>query len=306
MRDTPLSKVLLYLEQRHPRSLTGVAEARAVSPERFEALANQFLGWLLLDKGEKGLRDAVDAFVQFTTDVNLAQARYEEEGSYPCRSFAEAQATHYGLNEVMTGYLLGIYLSNFLWAHHAKLSFFYEDYFLRELPSRCSLIEIAPGHGGWGLWALSRLEGACLKGFDISRASLEMATGLSRVAGLSERAKYFEQDGLELASSSNDGADAVVCNFLLEHLERPEKLFSVIHGLLKPGGLCFVSGALTAAQMDHIHEFQRESELVLLSERHGLRVLATLCASPERTLPGARFLPRSMGLVVEKREGELV
>jgi hypothetical protein len=70
--------------------------------------------------------------------------------------------------------------------------------------------------------------------------------------------------------------------------------------LLRPGGRAYLAGAITAAQVDHIYEFRRESELVLLAEAAGLRALETLSVSPRRTLPRARFLPRSMGLILER------
>ena len=66
-----------------------------------------------------------------------------------------------------------------------------------------------------------------------------------------------------------------------------------------------MTGALTAAQIDHIYEFRRESELIALGEESGLRVLASLSANPRRTLPGARFLPRSMALVMARRPNDL-
>ncbi len=62
----------------------------------------------------------------------------------------------------------------------------------------------------------------------------------------------------------------------------------------------FITGVLTAAQIDHIYEFREESELVRMCELNGLRVLETLSASPRRTLPKARFLARSMALLVQK------
>ena len=96
----------------------------------------------------------------------------------------------------------------------------------------------------------------------------------------------------------------MVCSFLIEHLEDPNKLVAVIAHQLKPGGFAYLTGALTAAQIDHIYEFTRESELILMAERNGLRVLETLSVSPRRVLPRAKQLPRSMGLIMQKRTHE--
>ncbi len=296
-----LEKLLSYMRDTHPRSVRGIEEARAVSPARFDETAEMFLGWLVSARGEDGIPMAADAFVQFTTDVNLAQARYEAQGHYANHSFAEVYADHYSQDETMSGYLWGIYLTNFLWAHHTEISLFYRDYFLPKLSPSADLVEIAPGHGGWGAWALTVLPQARLQGFDISPSSIEIAASVSRAAGLSDRATYTERNALALQEVPADCADGVICSFLVEHLERPQELFAVTQHLLKPRGFGFITGALTAAQVDHIYEYRLESELVAHCEQNGLRVLATLSAGPRRTLPKARFLPRSMALIVQKR-----
>jgi 2-polyprenyl-3-methyl-5-hydroxy-6-metoxy-1,4-benzoquinol methylase len=300
-----LEVLLAYIRDRHPRSLKGVEEARAAFADRFEHFASMFVEWLVKARGESGIPAAVDAFVQFSTDVNLAQARYEADGRYLNKSFASVYADHYSRAESMDDYLWGIYLSNFLWAHHVDISLFYHDRFLSRLRQDSELIEIAPGHGGWGIWALKELGQATLRGFDISPSSIKIARSICDAAGFAGRATYDERNALDLNQVPASSADAVVCNFLVEHLEEPGRLFAVIEYLLRPRGLAFVTGALTAAQIDHIHEFRRESELVVLCEEHGLRVLETLSAAPRRTLPKARFVPRVMGLLVQKRVNEI-
>jgi ubiquinone/menaquinone biosynthesis C-methylase UbiE len=299
-----LDTLFNYIREAHGRSVRGIEEARAVSPARFDEIAEMFLGWLVTARGEEGIRMAADAFAQFSTDVNLAQAYYEADGHYANRSFAEVYDNHYSQNETMASYLWGIYLTNFLWAHHTEISLFYRDFFLTKLAADSALVEIAPGHGGWGSWALQVLPQARLEGYDISPSSIEIASSVAAAAGLAGRAKYVEQNALNLNEVPAESADGVICSFLVEHLERPEELFAVVRHLLKPKGVGFITGALTAAQVDHIFEFRRESELVLLCEQNGLRVLATLSAEPKRTLPKAQFLPRSMALIVRRRTSD--
>jgi SAM-dependent methyltransferase len=259
-----------------------------------------YQGWLVRARGETGIDQAVDAFAQFTTDVNLAQARYEADGHYQYQSFAEVNDIHYSQDSQMQGYLWGIYLTNFLWAHHLEICLFFRDRFLARLRDASELIEIAPGHGGWGAWALHALEGAQLRGYDISPTSIAIASSVVRAAGFAGRANYEQRDALDLDRLEPESADAGISSFLIEHLEHLSRLFDVIHHLLKPGGLFFVTGALTAAQIDHIYEFHKESELVCMAEDSGLRVLETLSTHPQRQFPGAKFLPRSMALLVQK------
>ena len=264
-----------------------------------------FLGWAVRARGEDALPSMVAAFVAFTHEANCAQARYEVDGHYLHSSFAECYEECYGQDRFMEDYLWGVYLTNFLWAHHVDIALFYEDRFLSRLSPSSELVEIAPGHGGWGVWALSQLRAALLKGYDISPRSIGIARSVAAAAGVAARSRYEERDALDLDRMPAESADACICSFLVEHLEEPERLFCVVHDLLRPHGCAFITGALTAAQIDHIAEFRRESELVLLCEKHGLRVLEALSVNPRRTLPGARFLPRSIALLVTRRVNDI-
>jgi 2-polyprenyl-3-methyl-5-hydroxy-6-metoxy-1,4-benzoquinol methylase len=285
---------------RHPRHLRGIEEARAVEPDRFDAVAERYLGWLRAARGDDWLSSTVDAFARFSTDVILAQARYEAAGRYAHDSFDAVHAEVYSQREVMDDYLWGVYITNFLWAHHMEIMRFFQDRFLAPLPGGAHVVEIAPGHGGWGVWAMHARPDARLEGYDISPSSIAIASSIAAAAEVADRVTYTLRNALDLAAMPEACADAVICSFLVEHLERPEQLFAVIGHILKPKGTAFITGALTAAQVDHIYEFRRESELILLCERHGMRVCESLAVSPKRILPGAVFLPRSMAMVVNR------
>lgn len=300
-----LDRLEEYVREQHPRSLPGIVEARLNDPERFDAIAEQFLRWAVATRGVEAIGEMVDSFVRFTTSVNMSQARYERAGHYENKTFEDCLKALYTEKEEMDDYLWGVYLTNFLWAHHTEIILFFTDRYLKRLDNPRSLIEIAPGHGGWGAWSLHHLPETKLVGYDIAPSSIEIATQLMNAAGFADRARYELKDALNLDLVEANSADAVICNFLIEHLERPDKLMQVICHLLKPGQKAFLTGAITAAQIDHIYEFRYESELVKLAEDHGLRVLETFSGGPRRTLPNAKFLPRSMALIMQKRGNEI-
>jgi SAM-dependent methyltransferase len=304
MSPPAVDRLVDYVRARHPRSLPGVLEARTLAPARFDEIADLFLGWATAAFGPSAIESMVDAFVRFSMDVNFAQARYEATGRYEHKSYQECQDSVYSQDATMDDYLSGIYLTNFLWAHHLDLSLFFTERFVARLPAAPKLAEIASGHGGWGLWALHGRPEATLTGYDISPKAIEMATAIAAGAGMSDRASYRLQDVMELDAAATAPVDACICSFLIEHLEQPDQLLAAMSDLLVPGGTAFLTGALTAAQVDHIFEFRHESELVQMAERHGFRLLDLRSAGPARTLPGARFLPRSAALVLQKRVHE--
>jgi SAM-dependent methyltransferase len=300
---TRVERLFDYVREQQPRALRGLEEARAVDPSAWEPLAERFLGWAAIVLGEEGwCPRCADAYARFSSDVIMAQARYEADGHYEFSRFADCNAAVYSQRDVMDDYLWGVYLTNFLWPHHVELSLFFRDRFISRLPADPILVEIAPGHGGWGIWALSQRSDARLEGYDISPSSIAIASSLAVAAGVADRAAYTERDALDLTKMPAQSASAVICSFLIEHLEQPDALAAVIAHLLPPGGRAYLAGALTAAQVDHIYEFRKESELVSLCERHGLRVLETLSTNPRRMLPKARFVPRSMGLILVRQE----
>lgn len=165
--------------------MRGIEEARAVDPAAWDAIAETFLGWAEGVWGPDGWQArCVEAFVVFSSDVIMAQARYEADGHYENSSFAECNASVYSQRDVMDDYLWGVFITNFCWSHHMELSLFFRDRFLARLPGAPAMVEIAPGHGGWGVWALSNRPDARLQGFDISPSSIAIASSIAKAAGV--------------------------------------------------------------------------------------------------------------------------
>jgi len=300
MNNRNIKQLLDYVDRQYPQFIQGIKESIAYAPERFEHIAGQYLSWVLIARGKDAIELSVDAFVQFTTDVNFAQARYEASEHYENTSFDEVYKNHYSQTAQMDDYLWGVYLTNFLWVHHLEICLFFENRFLARLSNQPSIVEIAPSHGGWGVWTLHQITDANLQGYDISPSSIAIASSVAKAAGVDTRVSYQERDALDLKCLNANIADAVICSFLIEHLEEPTKLFAVVNRILKPGGIAFITGALTAAQVDHIYEIRHESEMLAMAESQGLRVRESLSTNPKRLFPKAKFVPRSMAMLVQK------
>jgi 2-polyprenyl-3-methyl-5-hydroxy-6-metoxy-1,4-benzoquinol methylase len=287
------------LNERFPMFSLGVAEARQVAPDLVDELFEETLGWVTASFGNDVLSDVASGYASFTMDVNRAQQNYELAGRYRFSTFAEADAAVYQSAEYMRQYYWGVFAILFGWPHYVELVDFYIGRFVPRLPAG-RIIEIAPGHGTWGLLALSRSTDTTLEGWDVSPTSLEIAPRMAAGAGLSHRCLYRVADATQL-QHQEAGFDAAVCSFMLEHLERPAQFLADFARSLRPGALAFVTLALTAGQTDHIYEFKDESEAILMAERAGFELIECRVSRPSRGLPNAKYVPRVQAVIVRKR-----
>ena len=97
----------------------------------------------------------------------------------------------------------------------------------------------------------------------------------------------------------------------MEHLEKPQLLLQNMASNLFPREYAFIIAALTAAEIDHIYEFRRESEVISMAEEAGFRVISMYSSAPSPRVLQAfnanshRFLPRSLALVLQKRKNDI-
>ena len=287
------------IKERHPMMVRGIAEARAVAPKLVDHHFEECLKWLVKAHGEEVLVQLADGYAFYTLEVNLAQQNYEKRGHYEYATFAEANARVYQQSEYMRDYYCGVFAILFGWSHYVELIDFFLGRFVAKLPPG-NLIEIAPGHGAWGVLAVTNQEGLTLEGWDISPTSIELAPKMAEGAGVGDRCKYQLGDATKIEHSSGR-YDAAICSFMLEHLEEPGQFLIDFTPSLRSGALAFVTLALTAAQTDHIYEFKHESEGILFAEAAGFELLECRVARPQRLVPGARFVPRVQAMILRKK-----
>lgn len=282
-----------------------VLDNRERNAALFDELGGVMVGWAADYLGSEDFAPVlIGGYNSFVLDVGKSQMEYERQGAYKNKTYAEVYQSVYNNADHMQNYHWGVFTTTFAWEHHLKIAGFFKDYFLPLLPKGGgTLLELGSGSGVWGLLLLQGLQPWTLDGVDISQRSVELAVDMTRKIGFSARTNYIVGDALAFKGANE--YDAGISCFLLEHVERPDLLFSALAGNLHTGGYAFVTGALTAAEIDHITEFKRESEIIKLAEEAGFRVVSTFSASP-RPYPGNfRFLPRSMALVLQKRRNDI-
>jgi 2-polyprenyl-3-methyl-5-hydroxy-6-metoxy-1,4-benzoquinol methylase len=277
----------------------GVEEARLVAPDLVDKLFEECLQWVTRSFGEQALAEVVAGYASFTMEVNRAQQAYERAGRYRFSSFAEANDAVYQQRAYMRHYYWGVFAILFCWPHYVELMDFFVNRFLPRLVGG-RIVEIAPGHGAWGVLAVTRSTATTLEGWDVSPTSLELAPRMAAGAGVGDRCMYRVADATQVCHEIGR-FDAAVCCFMLEHLERPGEFLARFAPSIKSGATAFVTLALTAGQADHIYEFKDESEAIVIAERAGFELLECRAARPQRGLPNARYVPRVQAMILRKR-----
>lgn len=299
-----LENFLAYFEK-HKLFWPSVKRNREKNKVLFDELGSVMVNWAKNYLGEDQYKETMfKGYKSFVTDVGKSQMEYEKRGTYQNKSYAEVYASVYNNSDHMQLYHWGVYTTTFAWEHHLKIYKFFKEYFLPLLSKeKGRLLELGSGSGIWGLLFLNEFSDWNVVGVDISERSVEIANKMKTVTGFSDQTLYKLDDALSFKDEQK--FDAAISCFLLEHIENPERLFQNISNNIDVGGYAFVTGALTAAEVDHITEFKSESEIVKMAELAGFRVIATFSVSPSPYPTNYKFLPRSMALVIQKRRNEI-
>jgi 2-polyprenyl-3-methyl-5-hydroxy-6-metoxy-1,4-benzoquinol methylase len=258
--------------------------------------------WADAAYGPAEFESAARGYAEYCFHVVGAQRAYETSGEFNPKGLPEIVEHVYRDDKVMTPYMWAAVLIYAFWPSMVRHLGLYRDEFLSKLPANPRVLELACGHGVLGLLALEHLPTATLTGYDIGPAAIGIANNLKAASGHAARATFEVKDVLDLDLAGEAGTyQGVIAGMIAEHLAEPQRLFAAVAHHLAVGGRAFVSTALESAQRDHVYEFHRESEPLLMAEAAGLRVIDLISDRPANPVLGARFVPRAMAIILERR-----
>lgn len=256
--------------------------------------------WAKAAYGEGIFDDAARGYAQYCMHVAKARRVYEKEGRYTPEALDDIVTHVYSDDAEMVPYMWAAILVYAFWPSMVGHVGVYRDQFLGALRSEPRILEMASGHGVLGLLAAEHRSDATVEGLDISVPAVAIARRLAEASGLAERVSFQVCDVLDLNVAGGGGDyQGVVAAMLAEHLADPGPLFRSVAHHLAPDGLAFVSTAIESAQRDHVFEFRRESEPVLLAEAAGLRVVHLISHGSSRDR-GLDVYPRALAMILEK------
>lgn len=296
------NEFLVALEKNAKMFFPGAMKAYMHNREICDWLLTPLASWARKAYGEEVFEYAAKGYAQYCMHVSLAQRKYEADGRYMPESLPNIIEHVYEDSSYMTPYMWAAILIYAFWESMTNHITLFRDEFLDRLSADPAILELACGHGVMGLVALEHRKDAILTGYDISLPAIGIAQKLASASSHAGRASFAVKDVLALDDQKGEGYHGIMAAMLAEHLQDPRPLFTSISRNLKPGGLVFFSTALESPQRDHVYEFHRESEAILMAEDVGLRLVRLVCDSGVR-LPGGKFLPRAMAMVLTNNMG---
>ena len=299
-----LKKVLDYFSNHGQIALPAIEKTHLNQKESVEELAAVMLPLAENHLGEDWVKILVDGYIYMLMDINRSQVDYECRGKYLNKSYDDVFKSVYNDPKIMDLYHWGAFVCAFAWEHHVRIYNFYRDTFLPSLNLKEGrLLDLGCGSGIWSFIATHFLPQWTSQGIDISKKSVSLSTTMAKSSGLENKVKFSEFDALSFKGTKK--YDAAISCFLMEHLEEPQLLLQNMAANLEPRGYAFIAAALTAAEVDHIYEFRRESEVVLMAEAAGFRVVSMYSSAPLCHPVSQKFLPRALGLVLQKRKNDV-
>jgi SAM-dependent methyltransferase len=249
------------LRERYGFLKDAVSRAEAEFGPTWSASFEETLSRVFGEEDQLGL--AAEGYARFVMDLLRRQRRFERDRTYPAKTYAEAAAEVYMDEEYMTRqYLPGLLLAHFLWPHHVRHAAFFDTAFLgpMRLADDTRFAEVGIGTGLYSREVLTSLPTARGVGLDISPASAAFASGHLRAFGVDDRYELRLQDIVE--EPIDEPVPWLICIEVLEHLEDPVTFLSALRGALAPGGCAFVTAALNAAHVDHIHLYTTIEDVI--------------------------------------------
>jgi 2-polyprenyl-3-methyl-5-hydroxy-6-metoxy-1,4-benzoquinol methylase len=257
--------------------------------------------WAQAAYGERAFDDAARGYARYCLGVAKAQQVYERAGKYTPQALTEVISEIYEDEGYMVPYMWAAILIYPFWPSMVSHIALYRNEFLKSLPPNARVLELASGHGVLSLLAAEEQADLRLEGIDISPPAVAVAKRLLEASGHAGQVKFAVEDVLAVGRENKGGEyQGIIAAMLAEHLEDPRPLFQAISHRLAKDGLVFFSTAVESAQKDHIYEFNHESQPLKMAEDVGLRV-TRLVSDASSPLPGSRFLPRAVAMILRRR-----
>ncbi len=243
-----------------------------------EAFLNRYE--FLLHKNNTSLCYAIDCYLQMLADVNYETVQFIQTGHYSNTTFEDVNKRVYNNPEIMTAYLHGLILRQFLFPQNFKILTFFNKIIKDNRKVISNYLEIGGGHGLFLSDAISVLNhNTQFKLLDISQSALDF----SRDFIDNEKVTYILSDIFQFKSF--ELFNFISMGEVLEHVEEPIKLLKTLKHLLHKDGKLFLTTVTNAPAIDHIYLFRNAHEIRDIIYKAGFNIENEICVYSEDMPP---------------------
>jgi 2-polyprenyl-3-methyl-5-hydroxy-6-metoxy-1,4-benzoquinol methylase len=261
------------LKETYPVFAGIVARSEAEFGETWVEDIASNLGTLFGPRDDPRWKEALKGYALLSLDTLRSQHYLEQNGRYEATDYDFIRSRYWENRDFMlASYLPGIFVSHFLWPQHYRLLGFYRGEVVPRV-SRWGLkrfAEVGTGPGLYSKETLVRIPGCTGIGYDISEHSLAFTSRVMHAFGVGDR---YQVERREVSANPAEAVDLVICQEVLEHLEEPFPFLVALRKMVRPGGIAYITAAITAAQSDHIYLFRDPAEARQLVEQAGFSIM---------------------------------
>jgi ubiquinone/menaquinone biosynthesis C-methylase UbiE len=276
-------EILQYIYDKSPTQKKRLLKVLSENPEMSEEL-ELFLVTYSIFMENSGLtyKDICDAYLLMISQVIHSRIYFLRTGLYPAMQYKDEIITNiYDNEKVMTSYMLGLALSQFLWEHHFEVFKFYRDT-INKLTYKTNVIEIGPGHGVFLLELLKTIDNNTkIDCIDISMTSLNISKKLISAIrpDIFSRIRFIQGD-INLFNEDKT-YDFITLGEVLEHVDDPLKILSNINRILDKNGTFFLTTCIDCPMIDHIYHFSSVTEIEELIAEAGFKITDKITVTTE-------------------------
>jgi 2-polyprenyl-3-methyl-5-hydroxy-6-metoxy-1,4-benzoquinol methylase len=264
---------------------------------RADAFARGLAGYL--ESCGLGLDYAVDAYLKMCRDTLVEQTRFQRTGCYSCPGQKAAYTDTYANETEMRSYMVGLAVSQFLWANHYAIYAYYLDTVRECAGGVRTYLEIGPGHGMYLAAAMNAFRAVRFRAVDISPVSLNLCRGLLPFVAETRAPLHLEEaDALTLQTDTP--VDFITMGEVIEHLDDPRPILRKIAALIGGQGRAFLTTCANCPARDHVYLMRSADEIRALLRECGFEIVterALLADQLPRAAPELRQMVNYAALV---------
>jgi len=224
--------------------------------------------------------DLADSYLGMVAEMCTARLEFTRTGKYPMPTQDEAKKGVYDNQKVMTSFMLGLGLSQFLWSQHSSLFMFYKAS-ISNLKDAGRFLEVGSGHGLFLKELLTKIRKSDVDVIDISAASIKLSKEiiLALEPSAISRLHFLQQDILTFITAHK--YSFITIGEVLEHVEHPLDILLSLRNILTENGRIYVSTCANCPTLDHVFHFETLDQIRDMIHTAGFEIESEVVAPAE-------------------------